>query len=210
MYVSGRWDDGSSPSPHERMLRKLTEFPGPIAVACDPPADSVERSGGESVNGLPFSVHVTYLPPTGPKLLVRTKAVPQPLPEPGTLHPPLTVDTLENAFGIYGRRSGSAGPPRGASPAEHAAWRAERVDAFRRDKIEFEARARTSAGIVIDGIPFAGFRVDYPDCAGLEVDWNGQTVQCVGLAAVLDVLELRSAATDDLQRVASPSRPPRR
>jgi hypothetical protein len=190
------------------MLRNLTEFPGPIAVACDPPADSVEASGGENVDGLPFAVHVRYVPPAGPRLLVRTKAVSKPLPEPGTLHPPLTIDTLENAFGIYGHRSGSrGGPPRGATPAEHAAWRAERVDAFRRDKAEFAALTRTAASILIDGAPYTGFRVDYPDCAGLEVDWNGQTVQCVSIAAVLDTLELRTAAPGDLRRVASPPRP---
>jgi hypothetical protein len=187
------------------MLNTLTEFPGPIAVACDPPAGSVELSGGEHVDGLPFSVHVTYLVPAGPKLLVRTKAVPQPLPAPGSLHPPRTVDTLENAFGIYGHRSGRIeGPPRGASPAERTAWRAEQVAAFRRHRAEFAALARTAASIVVDGAPVTGFRVDYPDCSGLEVNWNGQTIQCVGTAGTLDALALRSAADEDLRRVASP------
>ena len=204
MHVGGRWDDGSRPSPYELMLRSLTEFPGPIALACDPPAGSVELSGGEGVDGLPFSVHVTYLAPAGARLLVRTKAVPQPLPAPGSLHAPLTVDTLENAFGIYGHRSGHVGgPPRGASPAEHAAWRAERSAAFHRDKAEFEALARADVSIVIDGAPVAGFRVDYPDCSGLEVNWDGRLVQCVGMAAVLDALALRSAADEDLRRIAS-------
>lgn len=205
MYVSGRGDDGSRPSPRELMLRRLTEFPGPIAVACDPPAGSVGLSGGSNVDGLPFSVHVTYRVPGGTKLLVRTKAVPRPLPEPGTLHPPLTIDTIEDAFGIYGHRSRNlGGPPRGASSAEHEAWRAERMAAFHRNKAEFEALARRAVSILIDGSPFAGFRVDYPDCSGLEVDWNGQTVQCVGEAMVLDVLTLRSAADEDVTAIASP------
>jgi hypothetical protein len=204
MYVSGRWDDGSRPSPYELMLRYLTEFPGPTAVACDPPVGSVELGGGESVDGLPFSVHVTYLVPGGPKLLVRTKAAPQPLPDPGSPHPPRTVDTLENAFGIYGHRSGRLdGPLRGASPAEHAAWRSEQMAAFRRGKAEFEALARTAVSIVIDGASFVGVRVDYPDCSGLEVDWNDQTVQCVSTAAALDALVLRSAADGDLQRICT-------
>jgi hypothetical protein len=204
MYVSGRWNDGSQPSPYELSLRSLTQFPGPTAVACDPPAGCVEFGGGENVDGLPFSVHVSYVAPAGPKVLVRTKAAPQPLPDPAGPRPPRTVDTLENAFGIYGRRSRRlGGPPRGASPAELAAWRAERTAAFRRDKAEFEALARTAVSIVIDGASFVGFRVDYPDCSGLEVSWNGQTVQCVSTAAALDVLALRSAEEEDLRRIAS-------
>jgi hypothetical protein len=186
------------------MLRSLTAFPGPIAVACDPPAGAEGLSGGQNVDGLPFAVHVTYRVPAGPKLLVRTKAVPQPLPDPGTPHPPRTIDTLKDAFGIYGRHAGGVGgPPRGASSAELEAWRAERMAAFRRDSAEFEALTRTAVSIVIDGDRFSGFRVDYPDCSGLEVDWNGQTVQCVGLAAALDVLALRSAADEDLTGIAS-------
>lgn len=204
MFAGGRWDDGSRPSPRELMLRGLTAFPGPIAVACDPPAGSVESSGGSNVDGLPFSVHVTYRVPAGPTLLVRTKAVPRPLPDPGTPHPPRTVDTLENAFGIYGRRSaGRGGPPRGASPAEEAAWHAERMAAFQRERAEFEALARTAVSIVIDGGRFEGFRVDYPDCSGLEVDWNGQTVQCVGTTAAIDTLALRTAVDEDLAGIAS-------
>jgi hypothetical protein len=187
------------------MLRALTQFPGPVAVACDPPAGSVASSGGEDVDGLPFSVHITYRVPDGPKLLVRTKAVPQPLPAPGTLHPPLTVDTLENAFGIYGHRSARyGGPPRGASPAELAAWSTERVATSRRNRAEFEALDRRAVRIMIDGAPFAGFRVDYPDCSGIEVNWNGQTVQCVGTDTALDALALRSAADTDLRDFAPP------
>jgi hypothetical protein len=186
------------------MLRILTGFPGPVAVACDPPAGSVELSGGEDVDDLPFSVHVTYLAPAGPKLLVRTKAVPQPAPDPGGPHRPVTVDTLHNAFGIYGHRSAPlGGPPRGAPRAEHEAWVAQRVAAHRRDRAEFEAMARTAASVPIDGAPAAGFRVDYPDCSGLEVDWNGQTVQCVSEAGVLDSLALRTAADEDFRRIAS-------
>jgi hypothetical protein len=205
MYVGGSGDDGSRPSPRERMLRALTEFPGPIAVACDPPAGSVGLSGGENSNGLPFSVHVTYRVPDGPKLLVRTKAVPQPLPDPGSPHPPRTIDTLENAFGIYGHRSRDFGsPPRGASSAEREAWRAQWVAAMKRNRAEFEALERTAVSIVIDGGRFAGFRVDYPDCSGLEVDWNGQTVQCVGAPTVLDVIALCSATKEDLPGMAPP------
>ena len=63
MHLNDGLGDGSGPSPHERMWRTLTGFPGPIAVACDPPAGSVESSGGEDVDGLPFSVHITYRVP---------------------------------------------------------------------------------------------------------------------------------------------------
>ena len=204
MYFGGRWDDGSQPSPSELKLRGLTGFPGPIAVACDPPAGSRELSGGESVDGLPFSVHVAYLVPGGSKLLVRTKAVPRPLPDPDSPHPPQTIDTLENAFGIYGRRSGRLDvPPRGASPAEQAARHTERVSALRRSRDAFEALPRTAASVVINGVQVAGFRIDYPDCSGLEVNWNGQTVQCVGTAAQLGALALCSAEDEDLRRIAA-------
>ena len=209
MYYSGRRDDGPRPSPYELIKRGFSEFPGPVAVACDPPAGSTATSGGERSNGLPFAVHVTYRVPDGPKLLVRTKAVQPPPPEPGTLHGPMTIDTLQQAFGTYGRRSGLLGPPRGASPAEVDAWRDERRGAFSRDRAEYEALSRKAVSILIDGSPFAGFRVDYPDCSGLEVDWNGQTVQCVGTTDALDVLTLRSATEEDAEAIASslPGRP---
>lgn len=42
-----------------------------------------------------------------------------------------------------------------------------------------------------------GFRLDYPDCSGAEFAWDGRIVQCVGAAAVIDVLELRSAVPED-------------
>ena len=114
------------------------------------------------------------------------------------------MDTLENAFGIYGHRSGRlTGPPQAPSPAEHEAWRAARMTAFRRAKAEFEALERTAVSLMIDGAPFTGFRIDYPDCSGHEVAWNDQTVQCVSTATALDVLALRSAADEDLRRIAS-------
>lgn len=77
------------------------------------------------------------------------------------------------------------------------------MTAFRQAKAEFKALERTAVSTVIGGAPFAGFRVDCPDCSGLEVDWNGQTVQCVSTAAALVVLALRSAADEDLRRIAS-------
>ena len=49
-----------------------------------------------------------------------------------------------------------------------------------------------------DTVPVPGFRVDYPDCSGVELAWDGRIVQCVGDAAAIDVLELRRAVPEEL------------
>jgi hypothetical protein len=43
-----------------------------------------------------------------------------------------------------------------------------------------------------------GFRVDYPDCSGVELAWDGCTVQCAGEPAAIDALELRRADPADI------------
>jgi len=180
------------------MQRSLNEFPGPIAVARTPPDGARQLCGGESENGRPYSIHVTYLAPSGQRLVVRTKAAPLPVdPE----NPPrtVTIDTLRNAFGIYGRRdAGSRQPPRGAGTDEIEAWKAQRLAEHLREQEEYESLPRIPVSVLIDAVPVPGFRIDYPDCSGVEFVWAGQTVQCVGEAAAIDALELRRAVPGEI------------
>lgn len=165
----GGHDEGR-PSPRELMLRNFREFPGPVAVVRNPRGGAHALGGGEKENGRPYSIHITYTTPDGQRLLVRTKAEPLPV-DPNFPPPFVTVDTLQNAFGIYGRRAAASSPP-----------------------------PQTQISVLIDGVPVPGFRIDYPDypdCSGAEFVWDGRIVQCVGAAAVIDVLELRSAVPED-------------
>lgn len=171
--------EGSRRSPEEMMLGSLHAFPGSIAAACAPPPDARTFFGGESENGRGFAVHVTYVGADERRLLVRTKAAPLPI-DPDNPPPFVTVDTLQNAFGIY--RKGRSRPVLGDLPG-------------------------TPVSVLIDGIAVPGFRIDHPDCSGVELDWNGQIVQCVGEAADIDVLALRTADEADYTKFAQRPRP---
>jgi hypothetical protein len=196
-FSNGSENEGRRPSPREHMLRSFQEFSEPIAVLRTAPDGAQPLSGGEKENGRPYSIHVTYIAPSGQRLLVRTKATPLPVdPE----NPPriVTIDTLHNAFGIYGRRTAASGrPPREAGSDEIKAWKREQFAIIQREREEFESLPRTPVSVLIDGVPMPGFRVDYPDCSGVELAWDGRIVQCVGEASAIDVLELRSAAAEE-------------
>ena len=180
------------------MLRSLNEFPDPIAVVCEPPGGVNRLGGGQKENGRPYSINVTYTAPYGQRLLVRTKAEPLPV-DPENPPPIVTIDTLWNAFGIYGRRGAASGrPPRGATGEERESWYRERMAEHRREQDEYEALPQTPVSVLIDAVPVPGFRVDYPDCSGVELAWAGRIVQCVGDAAAIAVLELRRAVPEEL------------
>jgi hypothetical protein len=177
--------DGAGRSPEEfvlRMLRELRAFPGPIAAASDPFLGAHTLCGGEGEGGRGFAVNVTYVGSDGRHLLVRTKAAPLPI-DPEYPPPFVTVDTLGNAFAIYRQGRGTLGTQ---SPVEPP---------------------RTPVSVLIDGVAVHGFRVDYPDCAGVELDWNGQTVQCVGEAGDLRELALRTADEADFAAFVRGPRP---
>jgi hypothetical protein len=197
VYFAGRSESGDGrPSPQECMLRSFREFPDPVAVVLTPPGGTHQLGGGQSENGRPYSIHVTYTTPNGQRLLVRTKARPLPV-DPKYPPPFVTVDTLRDAFGIYGRHAVYSPPPRGAAAEELEAWRQQRVAEFRQGLAEYEALPKTPVSILIDAVPVPGFRVDHPDCSGVELAWDGPIVQCVGDAAAIDVLELRRAVPED-------------
>jgi hypothetical protein len=190
-FSNGGENDRRRLSPREHMLRSFQEFSEPIAVLRTSPDGAQQLSGGEKENGRPYSIHVTYLAPSGQRLLVRTKATPLPV-DPDSPPRIFTIDTLHNAFGIYGRRSAASGqPPRGAGSDEIEVWKRERSAVVQRELAEFESLPRPPVSVRIDGVPVPGFRVDYPDCSGVELIWDGRIVQCVGEASAIDVLELR-------------------
>jgi len=174
--------DGAGRSPEEFMLRMLRSFPGPIAAAREPFPDARPLFGGEGENGRGFAVNVTYVGSDGRHLLVRTKAAPLPI-DPDSAPPFVTVDTLWNAVGIYRQ---SRPMPGERSPGEPP---------------------RTQVSVLIDGIAVHGSRVDYPDCSGVELDWNGQTVQCVGEAEDVQNLSLRTADETDFAAFVRGPRP---
>jgi len=158
-----------------RTREHVRDFPGPIAVACVPPPGSRCGIGGQNENGRPFALHVHYRSPEGgPRLLVRTKPVPVP---PDPLFPPpfVTIDTLRDAVGTY-----YSSAPLGAWPRD-------------------EHPAETAVQILIDEVPTAGFRIDLASCSAVELDWNGQTVQCVSDAATIDGLSLRTGRDEDFE-----------
>jgi len=192
------------------MRGMLREFPGSMAAACAPPPDARTFFGGQSENGRGFAVHVTYVGADERRLLVRTKAAPAPV-DPDNPPPFVTVDTLQNAFGSYhqgrGRPVFGGRSPKGLSGIELEEWRADRVAKHREDEQEFRSLPRTPFSVLIDGIAVPGFRVDYPDCSGVELDWNGQIVQCVGEAADIDALALRTADEADYTKFAQRPRP---
>ena len=202
--------EGSRRSPEEMMREMLSDFPGPIAAVCAPPPDARTFLGGEGENGRGFAVHVTYVGADERRLVVRTKAAPLPV-DPDNPPPFVTVDTLRNAFGIYhqgrGQRALGGPPPEGLSGVELEAWKSGQVVRFRADEQEFRDLPRTPVSVLIDGIAVPGVRVDYPDCSGVEIDWNGQIVQCVGEAADIDVLALRTAGEADYTKFAQRPRP---
>jgi hypothetical protein len=90
---------------------------------------------------------------------------------------------LRNAFGIYRQSHPGSGE---RSPGEPP---------------------RTPVSVLIDGIAVHGFRVDHPDCSGVELDWNGQTVQCVGEAGDIREFTLRTADEADFAAFARGLRP---
>lgn len=200
--------EGSSRSPGEMTRQSIAAFPGSIAAACTPPVGARTYFGGESENGRGFAVHVAYVGAEGRRLLVRTKAEPLPI-DPGNPPRVVTIDTLKNAFGIYnqgrGRRPFGGPPPRGLSGIELEEWKAGRAAKSKADEQEFRSLPRTPVSVLIDGVAVPGVRVDYPDCSGVELDWNGQVVQCVGEAADIDVLSLRTADEADKAEFASPA-----
>jgi hypothetical protein len=161
-------------------------------VVRTPPDGTNRLSGGQGENGRPYSIHVTYTAPNGQRPLVRTKARPLPV-DPENPPPIVTIDTLRNAFDIYGRRATQRRPPRGASAEEREERKQQRLAGFRRERAEYEALPQTPVSVLIDAVPAPGFRVDYPDCSGVELAWDGRTVQRVGESAAIDALELRSA-----------------
>lgn len=197
LFSNGSENGERRPAARELMLRNFQEFSEPIAVLRTSPDGTRQLSGGQKENGRPYSIDVTYIAPNGQRLLVRTKATPPPVdPE----KPPLivTIDTLHNAFGTYGRRNAASGqPPHEAGSDEIAAWKKKRFAEFRREQEEYEALPRTPVSVLIDGVPVPGFRVDYPDCSGIELAWDGRIVQCIGVVAAIDVLELRSTTPEE-------------
>jgi hypothetical protein len=193
VYYAGR---SEGPSPQERMLRSFREFPDPVAAVRTPSGGTHQLGGGEGENGRPYSINVTYTTPNGQRLLVRTKARPLPV-DPENPPPFVTVDTLRNAFGIYGRHAVYSPPPSAAAAEEIETWRRQHLAEVRQDRAEYEALPQTPVSVLIDAVPVPGFRVDYPDCSGVELAWDGPIVQCVGDAAAIDVLELRRAVPED-------------
>ena len=163
------------------MLRQLRSFPGPIAAARDPFPDAHTLFGGENENGRGFAVNVTYVSPDGRHVLVRTKAAALPV-DPGNPPPFVTIDTLRNALGIYRQGLLTLGEQSAEEPPQRP------------------------VSLPIDGVAVRGFRVDYPDCSAVELEWNGQTVQCVGEAADIEGLSLRTADEADFARFVR--RPP--
>jgi len=204
--------EGSRRSPEEAIRGALRDFPGSIAAACAPSPEAQTFFGGESENGRGFAVHVTYVGADARLLVVRTKAAPPPV-DPDNPPPFVTVDTLRNAFGIYhqgrGRRAFGGPAPKGLSGIELEAWRSGRVAEHLADRQEFRDLPRTPVSVLIDGVAVAGIRIDYPDCSGVELDWNGQTVQCVGEAADIDVIALRTVGEADYPKFAQRPRPAR-
>jgi hypothetical protein len=196
-------DDSPEPSPHERTARALRAFPEPVAIVRGQRPDARVLVGFQSENGRPFSIQVTYLAPDGGRLLIRTKPAP-PAPDPDRPPPFVTVDTLHTAFGIHGSRTLGGPPPAGMTPSEREAWSAERIARYQRAAAEYEAMPRRTVQVEVDGAAVSGLRIDYPECSGVELDWDGRTVQCVGTAEEIDGLALRGGSRDDLAAFIRP------
>jgi hypothetical protein len=199
MQIDPQSGDGAPRlSPEERTLSALRAFPKPIAVACAPWPSTGIAIAFEGENGYPYSIALSYVGADGEKLLVRTKTARPSSQIP--VSPITTIDTLQTSFGIYGRRS--------IAEQVHQRWlegrprlsHQELVSASADAKIEFDAAPRRSMLILADGAPVSGTRVDFPDCSGIELGWSGQTVHCIGTAAALDGLELRSGSEEELAR----------
>lgn len=201
MYLADGENGEGRPSPRELMLRGFREFPGRVAVVRNPSGGTHLLGGGQGENGRPYSIHITCTAPDGQRLLVRTKAEPLPV-DPEYPPPFVTVDTLQSAFSMYRRRHADIRllrPPRGARGEELEEWKRQRLAWFRQEQAEYESLPQTPVRVLIDGVPVPGFRVDYPDCSGVELAWDGPVVQCVGGTAAIDVLELRSAVPEDFR-----------
>ena len=176
-FPDGTENDGRRASPGELLARRFARFPGPVALVQNPPGGEHRLVGGQDENGRPYSIHLVCIVPGGRRLLVRTKAAPEPA-DPRRPPPFVTVDTLYDAFALHGGRGG---------------------ESSRLDRAGYEALPRIPVTVLIDGVPVPGLRVDRPDVSGVELAWDGRTVQCVGEASAIDVLELRSAAPADFR-----------
>ncbi|MEY9860065.1 DNA-binding NarL/FixJ family response regulator [Catenulispora sp. GAS73] len=196
----GPLEKGSERFSGEKVLSNLRSFPGRIAVACTPPHGARAMFGGENENGRGFAVHVIYEVPARRWLVVRTKAASlSASPDNPALF--VTIDTLQNAFGLYnqarGRPTLGGPPPKGMSSVEVRAWMSERAAARARSTLDFRSLPRSPFTLLVDGVGVDAVRVDYPDCSGLELNWDGQTVQCVGDPSDIDMLSLRTAVEAD-------------
>jgi hypothetical protein len=188
---------GPRQSPREHMLHALRAFPKPIAVARNPRLSHLVLVSFQDENGQPYSIELTYLGTHGEKLLVRTKAAPA---TPGESPAPTitTVDTLQTSFGIYGRDSVAALMHRRATDPRFDISPHELISRHRSADAEYAAMPQRSVTVQIDAAAVPGTRIDFPDCSGVELTWNGQVVHCVAVPGIIDELELHSGSDEEL------------
>lgn len=163
---------GDGPLPQRPdYAQRVEEFPGPVAIACTQPADTIALCGAEDSDGHPWALEVTYAAPGRDRLQVRTVR--------GSIDWPQTIRSLEtlaanlSVFGLSGAEA----------PAE----------------IPTDAEVPTS--VVIDGAPVPGTRIDLPDRSGVRLEWQGQHVFCIGERQLIDGVELRAATGADFARI---------
>ena len=90
-------------------VRSVEEFPGPVAIACTPPAGAIALCGGEESDGHPWALQVTYAA-TGRDLL-RVRTVRGALDWTPVIR---TIEDLATSMGVFGRSGEPAWPPSSA------------------------------------------------------------------------------------------------
>jgi hypothetical protein len=78
-------------------------------------------------------------------------------------------------------------PPR---PGDEDSWVADLVARHRQARAAIADRPVTTASVPIDGTEVDGRRIDFADCAAVELAWGEQTVFCAGRPEIIGRLRL--------------------
>jgi hypothetical protein len=81
----------------------------------------------------------------------------------------------------------TSAPPR---PGDEGSWVADLVARHRQIRAAIADRPVTTASVRIDGTDVEGRRIDFADCAAVELARGGQTVFCAGRPDIIGRLRL--------------------
>jgi hypothetical protein len=177
-----REHEGDPRDPRVPSLEEILDrFPGPVAVAADPvgqlpPASAFEAHGDE-----PWAITVDYADPDVHLLTVRTVRSPRGLDPRGLPREDL-ASMVANFPGVT-----TSTPPR---PGDEDSWVADLVARHRQARAAIADRPVTTASVPIDGTEVDGRRIDFADCAAVELAWGEQTVFCAGRPEIIGRLRL--------------------